>query len=113
MKKYSLSDKRLAAKTDEESLKSLRKSQLNRKTDTDFGQCHKGGHPNGQQAYKHTRAQSTSSSAKCKLKSQWEHSTFTRVAEYKRLILQKCYQAVEQMDPASYITAKSINTTTL
>lgn len=52
MKKYSLSDKGLAAKTDEESLKSLRKSQLNRKTDTDFGQCHKGGHPNGQQAYK-------------------------------------------------------------
>lgn len=48
VKKYSLSDKGLAAKTYEESLKSLRESQLNRKTDTDFGQCHKEGHPNGQ-----------------------------------------------------------------
>lgn len=47
MKKYSLSDKGRADKTYEEFLKSLRKSQLNRKPDTDLAQRHRG-HPNGQ-----------------------------------------------------------------
>lgn len=64
-------------------------------------------------ANRHTKMQSASSTGKCESESQWEHSTFTRVAKYKRLILQKCYQAVEQMDPASYITGKSMNTITL
>lgn len=40
-----------------------RESQLNRKTDTDFGQCHKEGHPNGPIGIQ--KMQSASSTGKC------------------------------------------------